>query len=159
MSGYLGSKGLFLIHIKLLAKRDSLADCGEPVWPSGKVQVRLVNGWRRFHSRASVPLSLQKLWFMDTVFETLPREVNEKFNTTPRCPPLFLFFIFLMHNHSGDDSAALGNKTSLRVPRHTPPSGLSRWFTFSSFRSWQHNACHLCWSAVEGRMEERQEGG
>ena len=27
-----------------------------------------------------------------------------------------------MHNHSGDDSAALGSKTSLRVPRHSPPS-------------------------------------
>ena len=48
----------------------------EPVWPSDKAIWGWYAGGPQFDS-ASAVLSLQKVWFMDTAFVTLPLTVNE----------------------------------------------------------------------------------
>ena len=48
----------------------------EPVWPSDKAIWGWYAGRPRFDS-ASAVLSLQKVWFMDTVFVTLPLTIYE----------------------------------------------------------------------------------
>ena len=71
----------------------------ETVWPSGKAL-----GWQAegpWFKSALALLSLQKLWFMDTVFVILLPTVNDTLKWLSSLPAL-------MQNPSGGDSVVLG---------------------------------------------------